>query len=1149
MMLTAADHRIVLLGDVWNTLPERVRAADRAMFEAQGRDEDEYEAEAERARERRCVFFAGDARLTGDDWAGLRKAHGNEWLVLVVNGDLDFAGRSLPACYVAGDVVCDSLHASPDDAPVVGGRITARHYAAFIGGDDETLHCAFNGRVTTPHAFFWFHDWRGVELNGDAVVHILCDHGDFEEPDAPRWFYWHDGLLALRPELTYAPATWGSDELLWRLDDLGRRVGAGEPVFIDGFDPACLPLVNQARTHLRHQQYPQALAHYKAAIALASGYRIAWAGAARTLYLADALEQALPYAERAMALMPDKLRHLKDEAADDRALCLLRLGRWDEALAGASDIIERCKDESGRAVAHRVRGEAFLRRGALEKARDDLLQAAKTSYSSALYQWLAGLAHHKLGDHGAAEALRAKAGRINEKYAMAFEGHEGSGFRYAPPTTVDWEQQTLADLPAEVRDADYWHRYLLSQAYDSAKSFRAIPAEFLTRDFCLEAIERCPHQTDIWVAQFFPEAVFDETLAARLIERSAGNLGYIPQRLVTKALLLRAGEGRCDPALVPPQLLDAELCRRLVERQVPPDALPPQWVDHALCLHAVRHWSNAIEHVPGAFKDEAFYLTALAWADSLWFIENRLPARYHAPDMLCRALDMNFGLIHHIPGRLVDEEVFAHARALCPDEALWAQLTTAHGRGFRQASDRGEYLDCAEDCWAVFWDEPLMLAEIANTGYHLFPFEIPAAKYTQTIADAAFARDPIHLRSIPRAFITPQMAERFAREYADMLHDVPLPLRTARVCQIAAEHSWDDGKYFRHVPLALRGVDACIAALGKSVDNADFIPLAARHAVYDRLVQGGGAKDFAIGWLLNERGLGALALGRVDEAVADFDTVIARGRGTRKPGLLGALFGGRPAWKADDFDEDDIADARLYKAWACRQQGRLDAMHEALAPLDEAQRAHLDIFAPAEAPEAVEFPLEAYEAHIGAAGQYVEGGDYRSALDSALQARTLLEEAQHPDPRLWAYALDHLRFITWELGRFDENERLCRQILERLQPVADWPYLEEHNILRAARRGAHNTLAWKLADSQDAADIAQAVTHARAALRHAPIEDESVVHPFLETAARALLRAAEADPARQDEARRMLERIAALGLAQKGGITDARVLAALQALA
>ena len=188
------------------------------------------------------------------------------------------------------------------------------------------------------------------------------------------------------------------------------------------------------------------------------------------------------------------------------------------------------------------------------------------------------------------------------------------------------------------------------------------------------------------------------------------------------------------------------------------------------------------------------------------FIENRLPARYHAPDMLCRALDMNFGLIHHIPGRLVDEEVFAHARALCPDEALWAQLTTAHGRGFRQASDRGEYLDCAEDCWAVFWDEPLILAEIANDGYHLFPFEIPAAKYTQKIADAAFARDPIHLRSIPRAFITPQMAERFAREYADMLHDVPLPLRTARVCQTAAEHSWDDGKYFRHVPLALRGV-------------------------------------------------------------------------------------------------------------------------------------------------------------------------------------------------------------------------------------------------------------------------------------------------------------------------------------------------------
>jgi hypothetical protein len=804
-------------------------------------------------------------------------------------------------------------------------------------------------------------------------------------------------------------------------------------------------------------------------------------------------------------------------------------------------------------VAYRVRGEARLRCGQLEAARDDLVQAAKHSYRSALYQWLAGLAHHKLGDHTAAEVLREEAGLLDQKYTRSFEGEDGADFRYPLPAHVDWEQQTLSDLPAEVRDADYWHRYLLSQAYDNAKSFRAIPSEFLTREFCVEAVERCPHKTQIWVAEFFPESVFDEALAIHLIERSAHNLAYIPPRLVTKSLLMRADTGCYDPALVPTHLLDTELCRKLVERQVPPNALPAEWVDHALCVHAVRHCSLAIEHVPGRFKDETFYLTALAWAHSTWFIQNRIPERFLAPEMLCRALELNFDLIHHLPGRRVDETVFAHARALCPDAALWAQLTATHGPEFRKLSDHGKALSCREDCWAVFWDEPLILAEIADSHYHLFPFDIPAEKYTQKIADAAFARDPIHLCSIPKALITARMAERFAREYADMLHDVPLSLRSATVCRIAAQNSWDHGKYFRYVPRALRHVDACVAALGHSVDNADFIPLAMRYEVYDRLLGAASKSEFAIGWLLNERGLGALAQGRVDEAIADFDTVIARGQGggtARLPRLLGALFGAaKPAWRAEDFDDDEIADAHLYKVWACRQHGRADALHEGSATLDDSQRALLDIFALSEAPEAIEFHLDSFEAHIGAAGQYAQAGDHRSALDSALEARALLEAAQHPDPCLWAHALDHLRFLTWELGQFEENARLCHEVLERLEQVNDWPYLEEHNILRAARRAAHNTLAWTLAESGEEADLAQALAHARAALRHAPIENEDVTHPFLETLARALLRAADHDPKWGDEARRVLERIAVLGLAARdGSISDARVLAALEAL-
>jgi len=1153
-MTALPPYRLALLGELIDDLPAALREAHRHWFLSTGGEDEEYEEfEEEHLQSQRCICFDGDARLNSEQWSDIRREHGDGPLSLVVMGDLHFEGRGLPDFHVAGNLYCDVIRLSNEDCSAIGGRIHARHFALFSGADDETLHRGFRGRVSTPHAFFWFHDWREVALDDATVVYLVCDQHHFEEPDPPRWFAWQDELKALRPELSYRPVSWGSHELLWKLDAFGRCLAAGEPVFIEGFSPDCLPLMTHARAHLRQKQYREAFLHYKAAIAVSPRYQPAWAEAARALYLADALEQAIPYAEQAVALMPEALRHLQNEAADDLALCLLRLQRWERAIAVASDGIEYCKKESDRAVAYRVRGEARLRIGELQGARDDLLQAAGHSYRSALYQWLAGLAHFRMGEHTAAEALREKAARLDAKYARPFQGEQGSDFRYPSPANVDWEQQTLADLPTEARDSEYWRRYLQTQAYDTPKSFRAIPVEFLTREFCSEAIERSPNPTHIWVAKYFPETAFDAALAESLIERSAENLAYIPRHLVTKALLLRASTGCFDFAFVPPELLDGELCRKLAERRVPPDALPSEWLDAALCRHAVRYWSGAIEHVPGRFKDEAFYLMALAWADSTWYIRNRIPDAYLSADRLCHALEVNFDLIHRLPGRLVDETVFAHAHALCADAELWARLTAAHGREFRRHSDRGEYLSCAEDCWLVFWDEALILAEIAHQPYHLFPFDIPPAMYTQAIANAAFARDPIHLRSIPRAFITTAMAERFAREYADMLYDLPLPLRSASVCRIAADASWDHGKYFRHVPLALRSVEACVRALRQSADNAEFVPLAARHAVYDNLLGTRDKSEFAIGWLLNERGLGALAQGRIDEAIADFDCVIQRGQGSataQRPGLLRALLGkSEPLWKAEDFNEDDVADARFYKAWACRHYGRTAALQEALAALDDEQRALLDTFALNEAPEAFEFDLARYESLIGAAGQLAQQGDARTALEAALQARALLEAAQHPDPCLWANVLDHLRFLTWELGQFEDNQRLCRELLERLGSVTDWPYLEEHNILRAARRAAHNTLAWSLAESGDQAELAQALVHARAALRRAPIEGEEVTHPFLETLARVLLRAAEHEPQRQEEAQRVLKRIAEFGLTAKDdGITDQRVRAALRAL-
>ncbi|MDH0895750.1 MULTISPECIES: hypothetical protein [unclassified Pseudomonas] len=1131
--------RILPLGDIWPTLPGELR--DRYL--RTDNDDELDEEDLAYFLEGTCLCFEGDTTLTDQQWQALRNAQETTPLLVVI-GDLTFAGDP-PECVVTGDLACDGFFHHSDSNRLVGGKISARHYAAFFGGDDETLHRGFQGTLDTPLAFFWFHDWRDIRLPDDCVVSFVCDGHHFEEPDPAAWFYWSEDLLALRPELCYSPGCWSSDEPHWNFAAIRKTLEAGESLFVDGFDPACLPLVRQAADHFRQRQFKEAFLASKAALELSPGYMRPWRDAGLALYRADALEQAIPYLERAAALMPERYPTLQNEAVDDLALCALRLGDLERTIDLTSSSLERIthdRDKRLKAVLYRVRGEARLRRSELEPAREDLAKAADLHWNSAFYLWLAGLACHKLGDAKGAKQYRGQAARLDAQYDRDFAGHAGSDFRYNPPGRVDWEALTLADLQTEPQDADYWRRYLQHKAYDNRKSFRAIPAEFLTRDFCLEAIELCPGRQghgDIWVAEFFPEAVFDREIAERLIDCSAANLRHLPPRLVDKALLLRADQGSYDPALIPAQLLDAELCRHLVERQVPPDALPEPWLDHALCLHAVRHWSNAIEHVPGRFRDETFYLTALAHADSAWFIENRIPARYLEPRMLCRALDIHFGLIQQLPGRLVDETVFAHAHALCPDEALWARLTAEHGPRFRHHRTSAR---CAEHCWAVFWDEALMLAEIDNPDYHLSPYEIPAEKYTQKIADTAFKRDPIHLSSIPRPFITPVMAERFAGQYADMLHDVPLALRSERVCALAARHSWDEGKYFRHVPLRWRGVEACIQALKHSPDNADFIPREHLHAVFDRLIERHDG-EFALGWLYCQRGLGALVGGNLEAALADFDHVLGAPQPARPSGLLGSLFGRRPAQTAD-FDDEDREEARFYKAWALLRHGR--PADELLARLDEEQRANLEHFEIAEPTEPCDFDQEGFERRLEAAAQLGRNGDYRSAHDLAREAEALLREAGHGDHHLWAGVLDQLRFFTGELGEHEENQRLCREILEHLGGVRDWPYLERDNLIRAARRAAHNTLAWRLADSPGADDLAQAVEHARATLRFAPIEGEQAILPFYETAARVLLRAAQADPARADEARRYLARIREHGLVDRGLVTDAEVLAALE---
>ncbi|WP_157314845.1 tetratricopeptide repeat protein [Chitinibacter sp. GC72] len=447
---TIADHQIVSLSEVWtNPAFQPLAELDRLQFLARRGDDEYYESE--RDMESLCVFFDGDARLNRDEWRALCAEHEGEALSLVVLGNLEYSGSTLPGgyyeglAYVLGDLVCDGVQITPSYPPVIGGSLIARYYAAFLGEDDETLHSGFQGQVKTPHALFWFHDWREISLNKDAILHMMCSDNDFEVPDNPRWFYWHDDLMAQRVELSYGPDAKWSDTQTWNLEAWESCMAAGKSIFIDGFDADCLPLMNQGRTSLQQGQYQQAFEHFKAAIGVAPNYQLAWIGAADALYWANALEQAIPYAERAVALMPKKLRYLHSDAANTLALCLLRLARWDEAIKVADASISHSQGEDSlkaRRLSFRVRGEAYLKRGELVQARDDLVRSVELSpywQGADVYHWLAGLAHYKLGEFEAAKAMHQRASHLSSAFAnISFEDCDGADFRYPPAIRVDW---------------------------------------------------------------------------------------------------------------------------------------------------------------------------------------------------------------------------------------------------------------------------------------------------------------------------------------------------------------------------------------------------------------------------------------------------------------------------------------------------------------------------------------------------------------------------------------------------------------------------------------------------------------------------------------------------------------------------------------
>jgi len=286
-----------------------------------------------------------------------------------------------------------------------------------------------------------------------------------------------------------------------------------------------------------------------------------------------------------------------------------------------------------------------------------------------------------------------------------------------------------------------------------------------------------------------------------------------------------------------------------------------------------------------------------------------------------------------------------------------------------------------------------------------------------------------------------------------------------------------------------------------------------------------GKYPFSEGWIVSQRGLGALAAGWTEDALGDFDRVLR-----------------------SDASEEDKRCARLYMAYALTTAGREEEAQEVLDS-DDSLKADLEVFSLSEPPEVRDADISGIKQNLMTASDMIHGGDRpEDVIGYSEKALELLEESQLPDDILWANALDQVRYLLWEMERFEEAEAVCRRILAKFAHYSDWAYLESDNVIRHTRRAACNAIAYRIYRQPDATleRLKEGIAYAKKALEKSPIESDELFLNHYETLAALCLRAAAYDPEYQKNADGVLATIRSRKILEQG---DGHIPEVVEALA
>ncbi len=166
-----------------------------------------------------------------------------------------------------------------------------------------------------------------------------------------------------------------------------------------------------------------------------------------------------------------------------------------------------------------------------------------------------------------------------------------------------------------------------------------------------------------------------------------------------------------------------------------------------------------------------------------------------------------------------------------------------------------------------------------------------------------------------------------------------------------------------------------------------------------------------------------------------------------------------------------------------------------------------------------DFDNNAFAALSGDIERLARVGHYQNAYMVTLEAERMLTESASCDSYPWAYVLDKKRFLTHELGMWEENEATCRAAVAQLELPTMFEYASTNNAVRCTLRACY----FRLASLAGFAGMSMPeLEHSRSLMKKVfamkgPGENARVFDPFRNGRARLLEVMAERDPRYQAE--------------------------------